>query len=136
MRCFGEELEGAKGPRLARTSSHLNIIRMYVTWSIPVPFTYSVSSSVAEMNNRPPATRNYTAYINTCISSNRREWGLGQLTKGGRCLNALNGENPLLVGVARGATSLTSSPQGLGVVSLCATKHTSMIRVSPAAAKV
>jgi len=53
---------------LARTISHLNIIRIYVTWSIPVPFTNLVSSSVADMNSRPPATRNYMACIRTCIS--------------------------------------------------------------------
>ena len=65
-------------------------------------------------------------------------WGIEsrRLTKGGRYLNALKGETPLLVGVSRGDTSLTSSPQGPGVVSLCAMKHTSMIRVTPAAAKV
>ena len=53
---------------LARTISHLNIIRIYVTWSIPVLFTNLVSSSVADMNNRPPVTRNYIAYVRTCIS--------------------------------------------------------------------
>lgn len=53
---------------LARTISHLNIIRIYVTWSIPVPFTNLVSSSVADMNNRPPVTRNYIVYVRTCIS--------------------------------------------------------------------
>lgn len=55
---------------LGRTGSHLNIIRMYVTWSIPVPFTNLVSSSVADMNNRPPATRNYVACIRTCTPPN------------------------------------------------------------------
>ena len=32
--------------------THLNIIRMYVTWSISFSCTYSNSSSVADMNNR------------------------------------------------------------------------------------
>ena len=53
---------------LAGTGSHLNIIRMYVTWSIPVPFMNLVSSSVADMNNRPPATRNCMVCVRTCIS--------------------------------------------------------------------
>ena len=43
---------------LSQAGSHLNMIRIYVTWSIPVPFTNLVSSSVADMNNRPPAVRN------------------------------------------------------------------------------
>ena len=64
------------------------------------------------------------------------ERGSGQLTKGERYLKALNGETPLLVGVSRGDMSSSSSLQGLGVVSLCATKHTSVIRVIPATAKV
>ena len=140
MRCFG----GEQGVRiceetrliLVRTSSHLNIIRIYVTWSIPVPFTNSVSSSVADMNNTPPARRNYIVCIRTGISSNQRKLGSGQLTKGGKYLNALNGEIPLLVGVPRGIVSLASSPQGPGVVSLCAMKHTSMMRVIPARLKV
>jgi hypothetical protein len=63
------------GPGLARTGSHLNMIRMYVTWSIPVPFTNWVSSSVADMNNRPPATRNYRTRISSSVSSNWWEWG-------------------------------------------------------------
>ena len=56
---------------LARTGSHLNIIRMYVTWSIPVPLTNLVSSSVADMNTRPPATRNYMNRVRSRISPNR-----------------------------------------------------------------
>jgi len=51
------KLEGT-GLELSQAGSHLNIIRIYVTWSIPVPFTNLVSSSVADMNNRPPAIRN------------------------------------------------------------------------------
>jgi len=63
-------LEYCKETRLmlAQNSSHLNIIRIYVTWSIPVPFANLVSSSVADMNNRPPATRNYMACIRTRVS--------------------------------------------------------------------
>jgi len=71
--------------RLAQADSHLNIIRIYVTWSIPVPFTYLVSSSVADINKRPPATRNCIAGIKTCASSNwrgRPTYERGEISKG------------------------------------------------------
>ena len=76
------------------------------------------------------------ACIRTYALSNLRGRESGQLTKGGRCLNALKGEIPLPVDVLRGVVSSASSPQRLGVVSLCAMKQTSMIRVIPAIAKV
>lgn len=72
LREAGSE-RGEKKTRLglARACPHLNMIRMYVTWSIPVPFTYLVSSSVADMNNRPPATRNYVIRIRTYAPADR-----------------------------------------------------------------
>jgi hypothetical protein len=38
---------------------YLNMIRMYVTWSIPPSCTYCSSSSVADMNCSPDATNSY-----------------------------------------------------------------------------
>ena len=39
---------------------YLKLMRTYVTWSMPPSWTYRSSSSVADMNNSPDATKSYT----------------------------------------------------------------------------
>ena len=109
--------------------THLNMIKTYVTWSMPWSCTKCSSSSVADMNRSPEATSSYKK-LDTNVSSS----GAAR-TKGGRCLKALIGLLVLLLESSRLASnvcSLCASLSELSWVYFGATKHTSMMRATPA----
>ena len=55
-----------------QNKTYLNMIRMYVTWSIPLSWTYCSSSSVADINNRPAATKSYRDFVASAFSFEKR----------------------------------------------------------------
>jgi hypothetical protein len=59
----GREGKGRKGDSIGTTARYLNMMRMYVTWSIPPSCTNRSSSSVADMKSNPAATRSLSRAI-------------------------------------------------------------------------
>ena len=55
-----------------KKKTYLNMIRMYVTWSIPLSWTYCSSSSVADINNRPAATKSYRDFVASAFSFEKK----------------------------------------------------------------